>query len=255
MSRVFECLSFVVLLQLLVCGAYCASMTLSDTYLGSNSQTATINDVFWETARPGITVAVNFSRMADIEHTLAKQGVRSPTSLTAPEMEQWKNLVTGMQLSYFADLCAEGFSMVHGMWYVCCPLRNGKTGKTVGFCGYNINLSLPIPCRRPVGSFDYNKRFNTTSSQELEISGNIFNVGTWTCDTPLVSSKSEPVNSLSFVSRQGESVPVYSIDLSRSMQETGTCSEHNLQYLCFAFCCDSEYTDSFFCREQEFICY
>lgn len=50
-------------------------------------------------------------------------------------------------------------------------------------------------------------------------------------------------------------VPVFKVDLSDDKKSASECKEENLRYLCYAFCCDSQYIDSEFCLRQGMTCY
>lgn len=114
----------------------------------------------------------------------------------------WNSLTTMMKNLFFGDLCAVAWNQETRRWYTCCKLTVDGLTRVVAFCGDNIAMDLPIPCRSPSSGEEY-----PASNEELlhqlplfsalhVFHGDAANTGSWKCPTMIydvnVGSSTEP---------------------------------------------------------------
>lgn len=182
-------------------------------------------------------------------------------------------LVVRMQYLFYSDKCAPYYNTDLGHWTTCCVLEM-ENPANASFCGTNVGMRLPIPCRSPKSGFDFGKKFKNRSVNGRE-KPNSENAGDWACEEDMgTTDRNSEVQVQGPISRQQrrqeDTYLLHTVKDSFEITETFvieiipvTTPSDNIcgsgSYVprgtCYAVCCDSAYMTSPFCTENASNCY
>jgi hypothetical protein len=108
----------------------------------------------------------------------------------------WAGMIGTMNKLFYGDYCGQVWNDETQGWYTCCQiLTPGGPAAEFGYCGSNLALSIPAPCRAPVFKQDFGEltsspSFNGSTAPARPTDGN---VGIWSCSASVGAARAQPV--------------------------------------------------------------